>query len=158
MNGGRAYRKESRLCDRNLAKRPSRSQASGSMRCMTGYFDSIPHKKLMKCLKMRISDRSVLHLIRLWLEAPVVESDDEGRSRMSKSNGKGTPRGGVISPLLANIYLHCLDRRFHGLNGPVHWANARLIRYADDLVVLARTEANGMDRGASGELAWSKSE
>jgi len=105
---------------------------------LSGYFDSIPHKKLMKCLKMRISDRSVLHLIRLWLEAPVVESDDEGRSRMSKSNGKGTPQGGVISPLLANIYLHCLDRRFHGLNGPVHWANARLIRYADDFVVLAR--------------------
>lgn len=105
---------------------------------LSGYFDSIPHEKLMKCLQMRISDRSVLHLIRLWLDAPVVESDEDGRPRLTKSNGKGTPQGGVISPLLANIYLHCLDRRFHGRGGPVHWANARLIRYADDFVVLAR--------------------
>ena len=105
---------------------------------LSGYFDSIPHDKLMKCLQMRISDRSVLHLIRLWLAAPVVDVDDEGRPTMTKSNGKGTPQGGVISPLLANIYLHCLDRRFHGPSGPVHWANARLIRYADDFVVVAR--------------------
>src|SRR3990172_8440594 len=105
---------------------------------LSGYFDSIPHRKLMKCLQMRISDRSVLHLIRLWLRAPVVESDEGGRTRMSRSNGEGTPQGGVISPLLANIYLHCLDRRFHGPSGPAGWANARLIRYADDFVILAR--------------------
>lgn len=105
---------------------------------LSGYFDSIPHEKLMKCLRMRISDRSVLHLIRLWLDAPVVESDDEGRPRLTASSGKGTPQGGVISPLLANVYLHCLDRQFHGPRGPVGWANARLIRYADDFVVVAR--------------------
>jgi RNA-directed DNA polymerase len=105
---------------------------------LSGYFDSIPHEKLMKCLMMRISDRSVLSLIGLWLNAPVIENDDDGRPKMTRSNGTGTPQGGVISPLLANVYLHCLDRRFHGPSGPAQWANARLIRYADDFVILAR--------------------
>lgn len=105
---------------------------------LSGYFDSIPHEKLMKCLRMRISDRSVLRLISLWLNAAVVDIDEDGRPKLTRSNGKGTPQGGVISPLLANIYLHCLDRRFHGPSGPALWANARLIRYADDFVILAR--------------------
>lgn len=97
------------------------------------YFDTIPHDKLMKCLRMRIVDRSVLHLIRLWLEAPVVE-----RGKPPTRPGQGTPQGGVISPLLANIYLHWFDKKFHGSQGPATWANARLIRYADDFVILAR--------------------
>jgi len=105
---------------------------------LSGYFDTIPHDKLMKCLKMRISDRSVLRLIRLWLNAPVIDIDDEGKPTMRRSKGQGTPQGGVISPLLANIYLHTLDRRFHGPSGPSRWANARLIRYADDFVIVAR--------------------
>jgi len=104
---------------------------------LQGYFDSIPHDKLMAALRMRIVDRSVLKLIRMWLNAPVVEEDDEGRRRMRRSK-TGTPQGGVISPLLANVYLHWFDKFFHGKDGPAHWAKAKLIRYADDFVILAR--------------------
>jgi len=102
---------------------------------LKGYFDSIPHDKLMAALAVRISDRSVLHLIRMWLEAMVVDPRDGGPPRRQS---QGTPQGGVISPLLANVYLHWFDRAFHGANGPAKFANARLVRYADDLVVLAR--------------------
>lgn len=102
---------------------------------LKGYFDSIPHDKLMAALQVRISDRSVLHLIRLWLEAPVVDPRDGGPPRSQK---QGTPQGGVISPLLANVYLHWFDRAFHADDGPAKFANARLVRYADDLVVLCR--------------------
>lgn len=108
---------------------------------LSGYFDSIPHDKLMACLRVRISDGSVLKLIRMWLNAPVEESGKKGGPLMA-SSGKGTPQGGVISPLLANIYLHCLDRRFHGPSGPRHWANARLVRYADDFLILARYQGD----------------
>jgi len=106
---------------------------------LKGYFDSIPQDKLMACLRMRVVDRSVLKLIRMWLETPVVEpgGDSSGRDKWSRSR-KGTPQGGVISPLLANIYLHLFDKLFYRSNGPAKWANARLVRYADDFVVLAR--------------------
>ena len=102
---------------------------------LKGYFDSIPHDKLMACLRMRIADRSVLKLIRMWLEAPVVE-DQEGKRKVSRQT-RGTPQGGVISPLLANVYLHWFDKVFHFADGPARWAGARLVRYADDFVVLA---------------------
>jgi RNA-directed DNA polymerase len=106
---------------------------------LRGYFDSIPHDKLQACLRMRIADRQVLKLIRMWLETPVVEAPEEkgGAPKVSRPK-KGTPQGGVISPLLANLYLHWFDKVFHGLRGPARWANAKLVRYADDFVVLAR--------------------
>ncbi len=108
---------------------------------LRGYFDSIPHDKLMKCLQMRIVDRSVLKLIRMWLEAPIEEDDGHGGKKVSRS-GKGTPQGGVISPLLANVYLHWFERVFHAPDGPGTWANARIVRYADDFMVLARYQGS----------------
>jgi len=120
---------------------------------LKGYFDSIPHDKLMACLQMRIADRSVLKLIRMWLKAPVVEPPErEGKGKGGIGQGKskqgtktyprkGCPQGGVISPLLSNLYLHWFDKVFHKPDGPAVWANARLVRYADDFVVLARYQS-----------------
>jgi RNA-directed DNA polymerase len=107
---------------------------------LKGYFDSIPHDKLLACVRMRVVDRSVLRLIRMWLRAPVVERKDGGKPTV-KRNDRGTPQGGVISPLLANIYLHWFDKAFHRADGPAQWANAKLVRYADDFVVLARYQS-----------------
>ncbi len=100
------------------------------------YFDTIPHDKLLKEVAKRIVDKNILKLIKMWLTAPVAEEDEDGKKKY-QPNDKGTPQGGVISPLLANIYLNILD---------THWKekriqekfNARLIRYADDFVVLCR--------------------
>ena len=106
---------------------------------LQGYFDSIPHDKLLACLRMRISDRSVLKLIRMWLEAPVIEATDDGPKATRPE--QGTPQGGVISPLLANIYLHWFDKCFYRTEGPGHWAKARLVRYADDFVIMTRRQS-----------------
>lgn len=102
---------------------------------LKGYFDTIPHDKLMRALEMRVVDRSVLRLVRLWLRAPITEP---GSQEPPRRNRTGTPQGGVISPLLANIYLHWFDKFFHQETGPATWANAKLVRYADDFVILAR--------------------
>jgi RNA-directed DNA polymerase len=112
---------------------------------LAGYFDTIPHDKLIAGVRQRIVDGRVLALIRQWLDAPVSEppTPDEkngggqGSPRMTRRT-EGTPQGGVLSPLLANIHLHWFDRAFNGASGPANWANARLVRYADDFVILAR--------------------
>jgi RNA-directed DNA polymerase len=112
---------------------------------LEAYFDSIPHDRLMQCVGRRVADRSVLRLLRQWLTAPVEERDDAGRPRRRRPT-RGTPQGGVISPLLANLYLHWFDVRFHRADGPGVWARARLVRYADDFVILARTVAPTLER------------
>lgn len=113
---------------------------------LKGYYDSIPQDKLLACVRMRVADRSVLGLIRQWLEAPIVEEKGQ------YPNDRGTPQGGVASPLLANLYLHWFDKKFHRQDGPVNWAKARLIRYADDLVTLARYQGSRLNAWTEGQL------
>ena len=105
---------------------------------LQAYFDSIPHDKLMQCVERRVVDRSVLRLLRQWLTAPVEERDEHDRPTRRRPT-QGTPQGGVISPLLANLYLHWFDVVFHRRQGPAQWAQARLIRFADDFVIQAKT-------------------
>jgi len=118
---------------------------------LQGYFDTIPHDQLLACLRMRIADRSLLQLIGMWLTAPVEQRDDSGRTTTTRPT-QGTPQGGVISPLLANIYLHWFEKAFYRPDGPATWAHAKIVRYADDFVILARyvgPPAARMDRVAT---------
>lgn len=105
---------------------------------LAGYFDSIPHDKLLACVRMRVVDGSVLGLIGQWLNAPGVEPSKDGKLPTVRRNDRGTPQGGVLSPLLANVYLHWFDHLFQRGDGPAQWAKAQLVRYADDFVVMAR--------------------
>jgi RNA-directed DNA polymerase len=109
---------------------------------LKGYFDSIPHRQLLACVAMRVTDRSVLKLIRMWLETAVVEEQADGQPPKVSRSKTGTPQGGVVSPLLSNIYLHWFDKVFHRPDGPAQWATAKLVRYADDFVVLARYQSS----------------
>jgi RNA-directed DNA polymerase len=104
---------------------------------LKGYFDTIPHDQLLLALKKRIADKAVLNLIERWLKCEMVEIDDDGKAKITRST-TGTPQGGVVSPLLSNVYLHWFEYAFHRETGPAHWAKAKIVRYADDFVILAR--------------------
>jgi len=107
---------------------------------LSKYFDTIPHAKLMATVAERICDGAILHLIQLWLKAPVMEVYKDGTKRNiggGKGNRTGTPQGGVISPLLSNLYLHILDRIWER-NNLQQRLGARIVRYADDIVILCR--------------------
>ena len=117
---------------------------------LSGYFDSIPHADLLRSVARRVVDRHVLHLIKMWLKAPVEERDGDGNRRMHGGGNatRGTPQGGVASPLLANIYMNRFLK---------HWRQtargeafrAHVVSYADDFVILSR--------GCAAEaLAWTK--
>ena len=112
---------------------------------LSKYFDTIPHANLMATVAERICDGAILHLIQMWLKAPVMEEDKDGTKRNvggGKGNRKGTPQGGVISPLLANLYLHILDRIWER-NNLQQRLGARIVRYADDIVILCRRGKSG---------------
>ncbi len=101
---------------------------------LSSYFDTVDHTKLLILVKQRVADRSVLKLIRMWLRSSVVDKDRDGNRTITKP-GRGTPQGGVISPLLSNIYLNYFDTVFNrDPKSPKYFANAKLVRYADDCV------------------------
>ena len=117
---------------------------------LSKYFDTIPHDQLMKSLARRVSDGKMLKLIKAWLKAPVEETDERGNRRMTGGRGSrmGTPQGGVISPLLANIYMNRFLRVFLE-RGKNREYVARIVAYADDFVILSRGKAEAA-------LAWTR--
>jgi group II intron reverse transcriptase/maturase len=100
---------------------------------LSSYFDTIPHDKLMQVLKMRITDPRILHLIGMWLKSPVYEG---GQFKGGKKQKVGTPQGGVISPLLANIYMHLVDKLVNDTRKIFYKSGIKIVRYADDFVLL----------------------
>lgn len=100
--------------------------------------ESIPHDKRLAGVRLRVVDGSVLGWIRQWLESPAVEPTKNGSPSTPTRRERGTPQGGVLSPLLAQVYWHWFDPRFQRKDGPAQWARAKLVRYAEDFVVLAR--------------------
>lgn len=100
---------------------------------LSTYFDTIPHEKLIKVLQMRISDKRLLELIEQWLKSPIYE---DGVFKGGKKQKVGTPQGGVISPLLANIYMHLVDKMVNNPKGIYYKSGIKIVRYADDFVLL----------------------
>jgi RNA-directed DNA polymerase len=117
---------------------------------LSKYFDTIPHSDLLKSVARRIVDRHVLRLIKLWLKAPIEETDGEGRRRLTggKSSTRGTPQGGVASPMLANLYMNRFLKHWR-MSGRCEAFCAHVVNYADDFVILSRGHA-------AEALAWTK--
>jgi RNA-directed DNA polymerase len=109
---------------------------------LSKYFDTIPHSELLQCVARRIVDGQMLHLIKLWLKVPVEERDENGERRWTggKGNDRGTPQGGVISPLLANLYMNRMLKGWRQTRRGEQF-RARLVNYADDFVILSRGKA-----------------
>jgi group II intron reverse transcriptase/maturase len=107
---------------------------------LSSYFDSVPHAELMKSVARRVVDGAMLHLIKMWLEAPVEETDERGNKRRSTRNrdeGRGTPQGAPISPLLSNLYMRRFVLGWKKLGHEKRW-KAYIVNYADDLVICCR--------------------
>jgi len=106
---------------------------------LSKYFDTIPHSELMQCVARRIVDRDMLHLIKMWLKVPVEERDENGKPRVSGGKGStcGTPQGGVVSPLLANLYMNRF-LKYWRITGRGEMFRAQVVNYADDFVILSR--------------------
>ena len=100
---------------------------------LSSYFDTIPHDKLMIVMKQRISDPRILDLIEKWLKSPIYE---DGQFKGGKKNKVGTPQGGVISPLLANIYMHLVDKMVNNVKQLFYKQGIKIVRYADDFVLM----------------------
>jgi RNA-directed DNA polymerase len=109
---------------------------------LSKYFDTIPHSELMQCVARRIVDKHMLHLVKMWLKVPVEERDEKGNKRLTggKDNDRGTPQGGVISPLLANLYMNRMLKGWKQ-TGRGEEFRARIVNYADDFVILSRGKA-----------------
>ncbi len=111
---------------------------------LSGYFDSIPHAELMQCVARRVSDKAVLHLLKMWLVTPVEERNGRGhtiRTTRNKDQGRGTPQGAPISPLLSNLYMRRFVLGWKTL-GHQQRFQARIVNYADDFVICCRGTAS----------------
>lgn len=109
---------------------------------LSKYFDTIPHSELLQCVARRIVDKHMLHLLKMWLKVPVEETDEKGKKRMTggKDNDRGTPQGGVVSPLLANLYMNRMLKGWSKTRRGEQF-RAKLVNYADDFVILSRGKA-----------------